>query len=232
MSSTQQAEVTKKPVRRRAAPKERRKKRWETLTDWARAKGSIILRPLARLMARLGIHPNTITLFGMLLQVGVGVVFGLGYLTLGGWLLLVISPVDALDGLLARTLGKPSRFGAFLDSTFDRISDAALILGLTAHYVQRGNLLNVALLLVALVASIMVSYIRARAEALGFACKVGLLTRMERILLIGVLSAFGLHAVLPWALPGALALLSVLTMVQRIVSIYSASQEEDGGEEL
>jgi CDP-diacylglycerol--glycerol-3-phosphate 3-phosphatidyltransferase len=226
MSSTQQVEATKKAARGRAAPKEQREKRWDTVTDWARAKGSIILRPLADFMARLGIHPNTITLFGMLLQVGVGVVFGLGHLTLGGWLLLVISPVDALDGLLARTLGKQSRFGAFLDSTFDRISDSALILGLTAHYIQRGNLLNVALLLVALVASIMVSYVRARAEALGFVCKGGLLTRMERVLLIGVLSAFGLHAVLPWALPGALAVLSFLTMIQRIVSVYGASQKE------
>jgi CDP-diacylglycerol--glycerol-3-phosphate 3-phosphatidyltransferase len=232
MSSTQQAEAAKKATRRRAAPKVRRKKRWETLTDWARAKGAIILRPLADFLARLGIHPNTITLFGMLLQVGVGVVFGLGHLTLGGWLLLAISPVDALDGLLARTLGKQSRFGAFLDSTFDRISDAALILGLMAHYIQRGDLLNVALLLAALVASLMVSYVRARAEALGFACKGGLLTRMERILLIGVLSAFGLHTVLPWALPGALALFSILTMIQRIVSVYGASREEGGAGEL
>ncbi len=229
MSSTQRVEVGKKTTpKRRTAPQGRRRKRWETLTDWARAKGAIILRPLANFMARLGIHPNTITLFGMLLQVGVGVVFGLGYLTLGGWLLLVVSPVDALDGLLARTLGKQSRFGAFLDSTFDRISDAALILGLAAHYIQRGNLLNVALLLVALVASLMVSYVRARAEALGFACKGGLLTRMERILLIGVLSAFGLHAVLPWALPGALAVLSAFTMIQRIVTIYGVSQKDVG----
>jgi CDP-diacylglycerol--glycerol-3-phosphate 3-phosphatidyltransferase len=232
MSSTQQAEITKKATHGRASPKEGRKKRWETLTDWARARGAIILRPLADFMARLGIHPNTLTLSGMLLQVGIGVVFGLGHLTLGGWLLLVISPVDALDGLLARTLGNPSRFGAFLDSTFDRISDAALILGLTVHYIRKADLLDVALLLVALVASLMVSYVRARAEALGFSCKGGLLTRMERIVLIGVLSAFGLHVVLPWALPGALAVLSVFTVIQRIVAIYDASQKEGGDGEL
>jgi CDP-diacylglycerol--glycerol-3-phosphate 3-phosphatidyltransferase len=227
MSSTQQAKIAKKAVPGCAAPKGRHKKRWETLTDWARARGAIILRPLVGLMARLGIHPNTLTLFGMLLQVGIGVMFGLGYLVLGGWLLLIISPVDALDGLLARTLGKPSRFGAFLDSTFDRLSDASLILGLTAYYIRQADFLNVVLLLVALVASLMVSYVRARAEALGFSCKGGLLTRMERIALIGVLSAFGLHGVLPWALPGALAVLSVFTMAQRIVSIYGASREEN-----
>jgi CDP-diacylglycerol--glycerol-3-phosphate 3-phosphatidyltransferase len=178
-------------------------------------------------VGRLGIHPNTITLVGMLLQVGIGVLFGFGYLRLGGVLLLVVSPVDALDGLLARTLGKQSRFGAFLDSTFDRISDASLILGLAAYDIWRGDYLSVALLLVATVASMMVSYVRARAEALGFSCKVGLLTRLERILLIGVLSAVGLHQPLVWAL----AILSAFTMVQRIVSIYRVSLSESEGEE-
>ena len=228
MSSTQRVEAAKKAVRGKAGPKEQReRKRWDTITDWARAQGAIILRPLANCMARLGIHPNTITLIGVLLQVGIGVLFGLGYLTLGGWLLLALSPVDALDGLLARTLGKQSRFGAFLDSTMDRISDASLILGLAAHYIQQNNLLSVALLLTALVASLMVSYIRARAESLGFSCKGGLLTRMERLLLIGVLSAFGLHFVSPWILPGALAVLSIFTMIQRILSVYAASQQLD-----
>jgi CDP-diacylglycerol--glycerol-3-phosphate 3-phosphatidyltransferase len=232
MSSTQQVRVNKKAASKATVPKEGRGERWATLTDWARAKGTIILQPIAHFAGRLGIHPNTVTLFGLLLQVGIGVLFGLGYLTLGGWLLLILSPVDALDGLLARTLGKQSRFGAFLDSTIDRVSDAALILGLTAYYIQRGDFLSVALLLVALVASLMVSYVRARAEALGFACKGGLLTRLERIVLIGLLSAVGLPFVLPWALPGALAVLSIFTMVQRIVSIYVVSQQEDAGGEL
>jgi CDP-diacylglycerol---glycerol-3-phosphate 3-phosphatidyltransferase len=227
MSSTQRVEVGKKTTPKGMASREGRKKRWDTLTDWARAKGAIILAPLAQFVGRLGIHPNTITLVGMLLQVGIGVLFGFGYLRLGGVLLLVVSPVDALDGLLARTLGKQSRFGAFLDSTFDRISDASLILGLAAYDIWRGDYLSVALLLVATVASMMVSYVRARAEALGFSCKVGLLTRLERILLIGVLSAVGLHLPLVWAL----AILSVFTMVQRIVCVYRVSLSESEEEE-
>jgi CDP-diacylglycerol--glycerol-3-phosphate 3-phosphatidyltransferase len=162
----------------------------------------------------------------MLLQVGIGGLFGLGYLRLGGWLLMAVAPIDALDGALARTLGRQSRFGAFLDSTLDRLSDAALILGLTAHYVRQGAHTQVALLLVSLVASFMVSYVRARAEALGFSCKVGLLTRMERILIIAVLSAIGLPAVMVWAL----ALLSVFTVVQRVVHIYVVCRRE-GDEE-
>jgi CDP-diacylglycerol--glycerol-3-phosphate 3-phosphatidyltransferase len=162
----------------------------------------------------------------MLLHVGVGVIFGLGYITLGGWLLLVVAPVDALDGALARALGKQSRFGAFLDSTLDRFSDASLILGYTVHYIHLGAHLYVTLLLVALVAALMVSYTRARAEAQGFSCKVGLLTRFERIALIGALSAINLPVVMVWAL----AVLSMFTVIQRILYVYAVSRREEQGE--
>jgi len=203
-----------------------RRRRWDSFTDWARTQAGVLLMPIARAMGRLGIHPNTITILGMLLQIGVAIVFGLGHVTLGGWLLLICAPVDALDGALARALGKQSRFGAFLDSTLDRISDAALILGLTMNYIRQGATVPVVLLLISLVATQMVSYIRARAEASGFPCKVGLLTRLERIVLIGVLSAVGLPIVMAWML----AVLSVFTMVQRILYVYAASrQEEQGG---
>jgi len=179
--------------------------------------------PIARAVGRLGIHPNLVTILGMLLQACVGVVFGLGYITLGGWLLLVVAPVDALDGALARALGQQSRFGAFLDSTLDRLSDAALILGLTAHYIRQAAYLEVTLLLISLVAAMMVSYIRARAEALGFPCKVGLLTRLERIAIIVALSVVGLPTVMVWAL----AVLSVFTVAQRILYVYIVSRRED-----
>ncbi len=203
----------------------RQRRRWDSLTDWARTQAGVLLNPVARVAGRLGIHPNTVTLVGCLLQAGVGVVFGLGYLMLGGWLLLIVAPVDALDGALARALGQQSRFGAFLDSTLDRLSDAALILGLTVHYLRQGAHLEVVLLLISLVAALMVSYTRARAEAEGFPCKVGLLTRLERIILIGALSAVGLPTVMIWAL----AVLSVFTMVQRILYVYAVSRREETG---
>ncbi len=222
MSSTRQAEL--KELRKRGARK-RQRGRWETLTDWARDRAGVFLLPLVHFIGRLGLHPNTLTVLGMVLQVGIGALFGLGYITLAGWLLLVVAPIDALDGMLARVLGKQSRFGAFLDSTLDRISDAALILGLMTHYLRQGASLVVALLLVSLVAVMMVSYVRARAEALGFGCKVGLLTRLERIVLIGVLSAVGL----PLVMVGALAVLSVFTVVQRILYVYAVSRWEGPG---
>ncbi len=217
MSSAQQVECG------RSVKQKRQRGRWDSFTDWARTQAGVILMPIARVMARLGIHPNTVTLVGFLLQVGVGVVFGLGHLVLGGWLLLVVSPVDALDGALARALDQKSLLGAFLDSTFDRLSDAALILGITVHYLRQGEHLEVVLLLISLVAALMVSYTRARAEALGFPCRVGLLTRLERIVLIAALSAVGLPIVMIWAL----AVLSVFTVVQRILYVYAVSRREE-----
>jgi CDP-diacylglycerol--glycerol-3-phosphate 3-phosphatidyltransferase len=219
MSSSQRVEYKKG-----TAPK-RQRGHWETLTDWARAQGEVLLMPIIRAMGRLGIHPNTITVVGLFLQVGVGVVFGLGHVRLGGWLLLIVAPFDALDGALARALGEQSRFGAFLDSTLDRLADAALILGLTAHYVRHGTFTMVMLLLVSLVGALMVSYTRARAESLGFSCKVGLLTRLERVVLIGALSAVGLPIVMIWVL----AALSVFTVIQRILYVYAVSRRDDEG---
>jgi phosphatidylglycerophosphate synthase len=202
-----------------------RPRQWDSLTDWVRARAAAVLDPVARFLGRHGVHPNTVTLVGFLLQVGVGTLFALGRIRLGGLLLLVVGPLDALDGAVARANGQDAPFGAFLDSTLDRLSDAALILGLTAYYLQlqRGALLEVALLLLALVSALMVSYTRARAEALGLSCKVGLLTRMERVFLIAVLSALGLMTLLVWTL----ALLSLLTFVQRVIYVYHVSSRHD-----
>ena len=216
----------------RGAEKERsaargwQRRRWDTFTDWARAKGEVILRPIVRLLASLGLHPNTVTIVGSLLETGVRVVFGLGRVRLGGWLLLIVAPIDALDSALVRATGRKSRFGAFLDSTLDRVSDAAVILGLTAHYLRQEAYVPVALLLVSLVASLLVSHVRARAEALGFTCKVGVLMRVERLFLIGALSALGFADIMVWAL----AVLSLFTVLQRVVHVYALSRRDEQGD--
>lgn len=208
----------------RTAKRKQRSPRWETFTDMAREKAAVITVPIAKGLERLGVHPNTLTIVGMLLQAVVGVVFALGHIVLGGWLLLAIAPVDALDGALARASGRQSLFGAFLDSTLDRLSDAVLILGLATHYMLRQEYLPVALLLISLVAALLVSYTRARAEALGLPCKVGLLTRLERILLIATLCALGLPLVMIWLL----MTLSVFTVFQRVLHVYAASRRIEG----
>jgi CDP-diacylglycerol--glycerol-3-phosphate 3-phosphatidyltransferase len=198
-------------------------KHWDTLTDWVRAHVAAALNPVARFLARRGVHANTVTLVGFLLQAGIGTLFALGRIRLGGILLAVVGPMDALDGAVARANGQERPFGAFLDSTLDRLSDAVLILGLTAYHLQQGALLHVGLLLVALVSALMVSYTRARAEALGLSCKVGLLTRMERISLIAVLAILDLVTPLAWAL----AILSLFTFLQRVVHVYRTSSSRE-----
>jgi CDP-diacylglycerol--glycerol-3-phosphate 3-phosphatidyltransferase len=193
------------------------------LTDWARARASGVLEPLAGWLGRLGVGANAVTVVGFLLQVGVSGLFATGRLRWGGVVLSLVAPLDALDGAVARETGSDGPFGAFLDSTLDRLSDAALVLGLAAQRYQVGALMEAALLVGALVFALMVSYTRARAEALGAGCTVGLLTRLERILLIVLLSTLELISVLAWAL----ALLSLVTFLQRVVHVYRVCS--DGG---
>lgn len=188
----------------------------KTLTDWARSRAESVLDAVGRPLSQLGIPPNAITFTGFLLQVGVGMLFFRGLNRVGGLVLLLVAPLDALDGAVARAGGRDGPFGAFLDSTLDRFSDAALILGLTAHQLGQGQMLEAALFLVALVAALMVSYTRARAEALGISCQVGLATRLERVFLIVLLTVLGLTQLLAWTL----VVLSIVTVLQRMLHVY------------
>lgn len=195
---------------------------YETFTDWARATAQVVTVPIAKFLGGLGIHPNVLTLVGSLLCVGIGALLATGHLSLGGWLLMIVAPIDALDGALARTSGKRSPFGAFLDSTMDRFSESGLMLGLTIHYWQLGAGREMVLSSVALVAAILVSYTRARAEANGFSCKVGLFTRLERTVVLAVGLALGLTTPVLWIL----ALGATLTVLQRVLHVYAAYQRE------
>ncbi len=185
-------------------------------TDWLRKVFRGAIETVAGFFNRLGIHPNTLTLVGCLLQLGVGVVLATGALRLGGVLLAVTSVFDAFDGALARQQGQASKFGAFLDSNLDRISEAGVLLGLAWHYMGQPGRVEEMLIYVALVGSLMVSYARARAEGLGVNCKEGLFTRVERTLTLF------LGLVTGWIVPALwiLAVGSVLTAVHRIVSVY------------
>jgi len=188
-----------------------------------------LLGPLARLLITSGVHPNTITTVGTLVVVGSGVAFGTGAVRLGGSLLLISGILDLLDGQVARQGGKITAFGAFYDSTLDRIGEAAVFAGLI-FYFSSGPLpadmkpRALAAGLVALVASLLVSYTRARAEALGVENKVGIAQRAERILLLGV-PALVLGAgpgrpglVLFWIV-AVLAFVSAITVIQRVVHV-------------
>jgi len=139
-----------------------------TLTDRVRYLVRGIIDPIANLLVWLGFTPNTLTLIGFLMNVAVAVVLSQGRLRWGALAFLLASAFDGLDGALARKLGRVSRFGAFLDSTIDRLSEAAVFLGLLVWCTGRGAKQEIVLIYATIVGSLMVSYSRARAEGLGF----------------------------------------------------------------
>jgi CDP-diacylglycerol---glycerol-3-phosphate 3-phosphatidyltransferase len=178
-----------------------------------------IAAPLGQIAAWLettGISPNTLTLIGFLLTVIVALVLAAGHLLWGGLLLIVAALFDTLDGALARHAGKTSLFGAFLDSVMDRFSEAVTLVALIWYYSgQVDGRIPVVLLAATLVGSLMVSYTRARAEAVGVECKEGFFQRTERIvvLILGLVTG--------WMLPvlWILAIFTNFTALQRILDV-------------
>ena len=187
-----------------------------TLTDWARKWGAGVLEPLARLIARTGISPNVVTVTGLILNIGVAWVLAQGHMRLGGLLAALVGLLDALDGALARLTGQKSRFGAFLDSFVDRLCEAVLYLGLLIFYTRRGARQEIMLIYAAIVGSLLISYARARAEGLGLECKVGLLTRMERIAILSLALILNRMSIALWVL----AILTNFTALQRVYHVW------------
>jgi CDP-diacylglycerol--glycerol-3-phosphate 3-phosphatidyltransferase len=180
-------------------------------TEWARKNFKGVLDPLGQFFIKLGLHPNTMTLLGLAGHMLGAVLLARGHMTLGGVCILVSGPFDALDGTMARLLGQPTRFGAFVDSVTDRWSEMFVLLGLLIYYVQRGDSLMGVLVFLATMGSVMVSYTKSRAETLGFDCNVGVLTRLERYLVLAPALLFNL----PWLGIGIVALLANVTALQR-----------------
>lgn len=198
------------------------------LSNWLRERAQGILNTLARGLGALGLTPNGLTLIGLALMCGIGIVIALGYFALGGVLIIFAGIFDALDGSLARLTNRVTRFGAFLDSTTDRFAEGALFLGMLYAFVQRGTIIAVYLIFFALLGSLMVSYARARAEGIGVQCKEGMLTRFERIALI----VLGLLATVFWGdaplvvVLGVLAVFTNLTAAQRMWLVYRATRDD------
>ena len=186
-----------------------------------------IVNPIAGLINRTGLTPNMLTFIGLLLNVGVAAVLAGGGIRLGGWLLLFAASFDALDGALARLTGRQSRFGAFFDSTLDRYSEAVIYGGLLIYYVDQGVRTEPLLVYAAIIGSLMVSYSRARAEGLGLECKVGIATRLERVLIIAAGLILNQVTLALWLV----AIFANLTAVQRIVYVWQhrASASDVGG---
>lgn len=181
----------------------------------------VLLLPLVRVIDRLGLTPNTLTLLGLVLNTVVAVLLARGSLRAGGVLLLVASAFDALDGTLARLTGRQSRFGAFFDSTTDRYSEAVVYGGMLYYFVAEKTQPEMLLAYAAIIGSLMVSYTRARAEGLGVECRVGLFTRVERMLVLSAGLILGGITVTLWLV----AILANLTAIQRIAHVWRTLRE-------
>ncbi len=188
--------------------------------------------PAVTRLIRSGVSPNLLTTVGALVVVASAVAFGSGWIRLGGGLLLFSGVVDTLDGQVARLGGKTSRFGAFYDSTLDRVGDGATFFGiaiwlLTTPGVDRPILWTV-VCMVAVLSAFTVSYQRARAEGLGLECKVGIAQRAERLIGVGLptlLLGPGPGGIVLQVIVALMALLSTITVVQRFVYIYQVADE-------
>jgi CDP-diacylglycerol--glycerol-3-phosphate 3-phosphatidyltransferase len=185
-----------------------------------------VAHPLAAGLQRLGVTPNQVTFVGLLLTFAAAWALAQGRFPLATALLLVGSVCDMLDGDLARLSGNASRFGAFLDSTIDRYAELALFFGAALYFAAAGEVSIVAATFLAASGSILVSYARARAEGLGLECKVGLMERPERLVVLILATAFGPVA-LTWALWG-LAGLTHATAIQRIVHVQRTLRSATG----
>ncbi|HEY8471921.1 MAG TPA: CDP-alcohol phosphatidyltransferase family protein [Natronosporangium sp.] len=191
----------------------------------ARIGSARLVDPVARSLLRLGISPDAVTLVGTAGVVAGAIWFGArGQFLVGALVVVLFALVDMVDGGMARARGYSTRFGALLDSTMDRIADGAVLGAVVYWYASQGESPTVAAGLLCLVASQVISYVKARAQSVGIACDVGLVERPERLVLLG-LGALGTGLGLGWALPVALwvlGALSLVTIAQRVLHVRRA----------
>ncbi|MGH7651880.1 MAG: CDP-alcohol phosphatidyltransferase family protein [Gemmatimonadaceae bacterium] len=204
-----------------------------TPTDYLKNGALRVIEPAISFFARHNVSPNAITTAGTVLTIAAGVVYGTGHIMTAGWLMSATAFFDVVDGQVARRTGRSTVFGAFYDSTLDRVADGALMAGLTVFYATNArhhNIYMVVVCLIGIIGTFVVSYTRARAESLGIDAKVGVMQRPERIVLLSAPQAlFGLFWN-GWVLIAIILLLSVtacITAVQRIAFVYHATQHLD-----
>lgn len=183
-----------------------------TFTEFLRVHFQHLLDPAGEFLNRIGIQPNTMTLLGLAGNLVAAVLLAQGDFRWGGLIVLLVGPIDALDGVMARLRGEPSEFGAFVDSVTDRYSELTILAGLLYYFLVTDAHLLAGLVFAAAAGSVLVSYVRARGEAVGYQVKGGVLTRVERYLVL----APTLILNLPALGVGIVALLANVTALQRI----------------
>lgn len=171
-----------------------------------------VIDPVARFFLSIGFKPNMITYLGLIITTAASALIITGHIQWAGLVLLIGAPLDVVDGSMARLLKHSSMYGAFIDSVTDRYSELVLLGGLLIHYVLEANLTACILVFVAAAGSVMVSYVKARAEGLGFSAKIGVLTRVERLIVLISCLIFNIPMVALWII----AVLANVTSLQRI----------------
>ena len=189
---------------------------------------SIIL-PLTDFLKTLNINPNALTTLGTIFTIVGAIFFALSYLRLGGIFIVFGAVCDTMDGKIARDSDKKTNFGGFYDSVMDRYSEIIMFFGIAVHFVRHDSYWTSAAIFAALGGSGMVSYIRARAEGLGFECKVGMMQRPERIAYISVGAIIGelplIKELFLMLAIWVIAILSNFTAIQRIIYVYQGAKK-------
>jgi CDP-diacylglycerol--glycerol-3-phosphate 3-phosphatidyltransferase len=191
------------------------KKERLTLTDQMRRRFKGVLEWFGGIFNRIGLTPNMMTMLGLIGNTIGAYFLARGEMTIGGIFIFLMGPVDALDGTMARLRGEPTEFGGFVDSVTDRYSELVIFGGLLYYYTTQGDILPVMLAYLAAGGAVLVSYTRARAQSLGYDTKVGILTRMERYLVLAPCLVLNIPIVALWIL----AVLGNLTAIQRIIDV-------------
>ncbi len=194
----------------------------KTFSDYLRLWFKWVLDPLGRFFNSLGLTPNTMTMLGLVGNSVGAYYLARGDMLIGGILVLLMTPIDALDGTMARLRGESSDFGAFVDSVTDRYSELIIYGGLLYHFLSLGDPLGGLLVFGAAAGSVLVSYVKARAEALGYEAKVGLLTRVERYLVLAPALVFN-QLIIGLAI---IALFANITALQRIWYVRRQAHEK------
>ena len=210
----------------------------KSLWDWIKKGYLRLVDPVADWLVRWHVHPNTITIFGTLCTVAGGVIYGAGHIRTAGWFLGLTALFDVLDGTVARRSNRSSTFGAFLDSTLDRVADGAVMAGLATFYALNPAHRSLPMMIVCmlgLIGAFLTSYTRARAEALGIDAKVGILQRPERVTLLSAPQAFFGLALNGWVLKTVVFIITIgawITVIQRIAYVYNQTRNRPGTEPL
>jgi len=198
-----------------------------TLADLRRSAARRITNPLNTILVKSRLKPNTLTWCALAISLIAAATIATNHLLIGGFLVIISGLFDILDGALARSTNQATRFGAVLDSTFDRISDASILFGLLVLYLKDLNMTGIVLIFLALMISFLTSYVRARAEGVGLPCPVGLFTRAERVIILALGLLFSPLSKISIIIALLLSVvLGLVTVVQRLVYVWRQTKAQ------